>query len=108
MHILLENGKMRTYCEVVELQQHVYFCFLDWVVISEVLAAYCLPLPVETIFPGIFIWQRIPIVQERSYHDSVGLGSCTGEKGIVIKVNVFVNFEVDCLKKKMKMKKLVV
>ena len=43
-----------------------------------------------------------------SYEDSVGQGSCTGEKEILIKLSAFVNFEVDCLKKKMMMKKLAV
>lgn len=48
--------KIGTNREVVKLQRQVYFRFLDWVAISEVLAAYCLPLPVGTVFPGRFIW----------------------------------------------------
>ena len=40
-------------------------------------------------------------MREGSYNDSVGLGSCTGQKGIVLcQVSMFVNFKVDHLKKK--------
>ena len=51
--------KIGTNHEVVKLHRQVYLWFLDWVAISEVLAAYCIPLPVGTVFPGRFIWLEI-------------------------------------------------
>lgn len=47
-----EAWKFGTNHKVVKLQWQVYFCDLDWVAISGVLAAYCFPLPVGTLFPG--------------------------------------------------------
>ena len=44
-------------------------------------------------------------MREGSYDDSVGLGSCTGDKA---EIKVSVNFEVDRLKKKKMMKKSAV
>ena len=47
-------------------------------------------------------------MREGSYDDSVGVGSCTGEKRIFYaksNVSAFVNFEADHLKKMMMMKK---
>ena len=50
----LENWDQSRGCEATTAS---LLLVLRLVAISEVLAAYCLPLPVGTIFPGRFICQ---------------------------------------------------